>query len=195
MEQAEDSWMAGGSPFVWPKVLDAMAELTNIIIGSFKTNVEEELGPMGLSIPTVIHGRNFTTRTLSRNDWTRVPFQCEGGGFNIHVCLAPNRRHPTRRQRPGHALRPSAQCGSYFMRQGKGGGSHIVSPLHPPDAVPHRPGPSPRPSSAGSAPRRGGSRSRGGARAPCAIRPPPWGTAQRSWPRSRRGWCQAGRAA
>ena len=85
------------------EVLDAMAELTNMIIGSFKTAVEEKLGPMGLSIPTVIYGRNFTTRTLGRNDWTVVPFQCEGGAFSIHVCLAPNVKHPARPQRPGYA--------------------------------------------------------------------------------------------
>jgi chemotaxis protein CheX len=85
------------------EVLDAMAELTNMIIGSFKTNIEERLGPMGLSIPTVIYGRNFTTRSLSRNDWTLVPFECEEGGFNIHVCLAPNVDHATRRQRPGYS--------------------------------------------------------------------------------------------
>lgn len=69
-------------------VLDAVAELTNMIIGSFKTSLEEKLGPMGLSIPTVIFGRNFTTRAITKNEWILVPFLCEEDKFDIHVCLA-----------------------------------------------------------------------------------------------------------
>ena len=43
------------------EVLDAVAEITNMIIGNVKTAIEEDLGVLGLSIPTVIYGRNFTT--------------------------------------------------------------------------------------------------------------------------------------
>ena len=79
-------------------VLDAIAELTNMIIGNFKTAMEDRLGPMGLSIPTVIFGRNFTTRTLSRSDWTLIPFSSDQGNFDVHICVAPNdsasQRHP-----------------------------------------------------------------------------------------------------
>src|SRR5690242_19577030 len=39
------------------EVLDAVAELTNMIIGNVKPQLEEQLGPMGLSIPTVFYGR------------------------------------------------------------------------------------------------------------------------------------------
>ncbi len=85
-------------------VLDAMAELTNMIIGGFKNKVEEELGPMGLSIPTVIFGRNFTTRTASKNDWTLVPFRCGEECFDIHICLAPNKEKPSRHPRAGHTV-------------------------------------------------------------------------------------------
>ena len=62
---------------VTDEVLDAVAELTNMIIGNLKTALEEHLGPMGLSIPTVIHGRNFTSRTVGTQDWTIVPFRME----------------------------------------------------------------------------------------------------------------------
>ena len=41
------------------EVLDAMAELTNMVIGNVKTKLESQLGPLGLSIPTVVYGRNF----------------------------------------------------------------------------------------------------------------------------------------
>jgi len=75
------------------EVLDAMGELTNMIIGNFKTMVEEHLGPLCLSIPTVIYGRNFTSRSTGHNDWVVLPFQCQGEKIEIRVCLAPT---PTR---------------------------------------------------------------------------------------------------
>lgn len=81
-------------------VLDAIAELTNMIIGSFKTAMEEKVGTMGISIPTVIFGRNFTTRTLSTHEWTKIPFECCHGAFDIHICLAPNNQHSQRHPRP-----------------------------------------------------------------------------------------------
>ena len=37
-------------------VLDAMAEMANMIFGNVKTELEEQLGGLGLSIPTVIFG-------------------------------------------------------------------------------------------------------------------------------------------
>jgi chemotaxis protein CheX len=69
------------------EVLDAFGELTNMIIGNFKNDVEERMGPMGLSIPTVIFGRNFSTRSLGREDWTVVPFLCGGDLLNVKACL------------------------------------------------------------------------------------------------------------
>lgn len=69
-------------------VLDAMGEVTNMIIGNFKTFAENHLGPLCLSIPTVIHGRNFTSRSLGNNDWVVLPFECNGETIEIRVCLA-----------------------------------------------------------------------------------------------------------
>jgi chemotaxis protein CheX len=82
-------------------VLDAVAEVTNMIIGNVKTLIEEELGPMGLSIPTVIFGRNFTTLTIGTNDWTIVPFQCGDEKLEVNLCLAPARQEM--HVRPGFA--------------------------------------------------------------------------------------------
>src|ERR1035437_297909 len=55
-------------------VLDAVAELSNMIIGSVKTDLEHHLGPLGLSIPTVVFGRNFKTRNAGTNEWIQVRF-------------------------------------------------------------------------------------------------------------------------
>jgi len=69
------------------EVLDAIAELTNMIIGNVKTMIEEDLGPLGLSIPTVVFGRNFTTLTIGTTDWTIVPFVCGGERMEVNICL------------------------------------------------------------------------------------------------------------
>lgn len=74
-------------------VLDAVAEVTNMIIGNVKTGLEEHLGPMGLSIPTVIHGRNFSSRTVGTQDWTIVPCLLEGQLLEVQLCLAKNHEH------------------------------------------------------------------------------------------------------
>jgi chemotaxis protein CheX len=71
------------------EVLDAVGEVTNMIIGNFKTMAEERLGPLGLSIPTVIFGRNFTSRSIGRDAWIVLPFRCDGEEFEVRVCLAP----------------------------------------------------------------------------------------------------------
>jgi len=54
-------------------VLDAMGEVTNMIVGNFKLAMEDYLGPMGLSIPMVIFGHNFTARSVNNTDgrWFR----------------------------------------------------------------------------------------------------------------------------
>ena len=71
-------------------VLDSVAEVTNMIIGNVKTVLENRLGGMGLSTPTVIYGRNFQTRSSKNQEWTVVPFECEGERLCVQVCLAPN---------------------------------------------------------------------------------------------------------
>jgi hypothetical protein len=46
-----------------------MAELTNMIVGNVKTELECKLGPLGLSIPTVVYGRKVKTKTAGTTDW------------------------------------------------------------------------------------------------------------------------------
>jgi chemotaxis protein CheX len=70
-------------------VLDAVAELTNMIIGSVKTDVEQHLGPLGLSIPTVVFGRNFRTRNAGTTEWVSVRFPWEGEVLTVKLFLAP----------------------------------------------------------------------------------------------------------
>ena len=74
------------------EVLDAVAELTNMIIGSVKTDLEQHLGQLGLSIPTVVYGRNFRTKSAGTSEWTVVRFVWEGETLEVKLCLAPNDR-------------------------------------------------------------------------------------------------------
>ena len=49
------------------EVLDSVAEVANMIIGNVKNALEEKLGTMGMSIPTVVFGHNFMTRKSDRS--------------------------------------------------------------------------------------------------------------------------------
>jgi chemotaxis protein CheX len=71
-------------------VLDSVAEITNMIIGNVKTQLEEKLGPMGLSTPTIIYGRNFQTRGARNQEWTVVPFMLGEDRICVQICLVPN---------------------------------------------------------------------------------------------------------
>jgi chemotaxis protein CheX len=73
-------------------VLDAVAELTNMIVGNVKTELESELGALGLSIPTVIFGKNFKARSGGSPDWSVVRYDWGGEPIVIRVCLAPSER-------------------------------------------------------------------------------------------------------
>jgi chemotaxis protein CheX len=74
------------------EVLDAVAELTNMVIGNVKTDLEGQLGPLGLSIPTVVFGRNFRAKSAGPTEWIVVRFHWDGEPLVIKLCLAPNEK-------------------------------------------------------------------------------------------------------
>ncbi len=78
-------------PGVNEDVLDAMAEMANMIFGNVKTELEEQLGVLGLSIPTVIFGRNFATRSVGQQAWTIFPIKAGDDEMELKFCLMPNR--------------------------------------------------------------------------------------------------------
>jgi chemotaxis protein CheX len=77
------------APAVNEEVLDALAELTNIIVGSVKTDLEQHLGPLGLSIPTVVYGRNFKTRRAGNAEWVVLRFRWDDEPLIVKLCLEP----------------------------------------------------------------------------------------------------------
>lgn len=77
------------APAVNEEVLDAVGELANMVIGNFKTAAEAAVGPLGLSVPTVIYGRNFTSRSLGSNEWIVLPFECGENELEVRIWFAP----------------------------------------------------------------------------------------------------------
>jgi chemotaxis protein CheX len=70
------------------EVLDAVAEIANMIVGNVKNDVEEQVGAIGMGIPSVVYGRKFTTRNAGSN-WIVVPFACGGANMWVKFCLTP----------------------------------------------------------------------------------------------------------
>jgi chemotaxis protein CheX len=89
------------------EVLDAVAELTNMIIGGAKTTLEAELGPLGLSIPTVVYGRNFKTKSAIHVQWVVVRFRWGDEPFEVKLCLEPTGKPQAASQAPA-----SIACGA-----------------------------------------------------------------------------------
>ena len=84
------------------EVLDAIAEITNMIIGNVKNALEASMGELDMSIPTVVYGKNLTTRSMNDGEWMVVPFDCFGGRLEVKLCMVPNTGK--RAQRPALTL-------------------------------------------------------------------------------------------
>jgi CheY-specific phosphatase CheX len=58
-----------------------------MILGNFKETMESHTGPLSLSVPTVVYGKNFSTRTALQAPWVIVPFQLGDEVFQVRVCI------------------------------------------------------------------------------------------------------------
>ena len=68
-------------------VIDAVGEITNIVAGAAKSELEEY--ELSISLPNVITGRNHAIRFPSDVTPILVPFECEWGTMTLEVGLAP----------------------------------------------------------------------------------------------------------
>jgi len=84
------------------EVLDAIAEVSNMIIGNVKTFLEERLGSMVLSLPTVVFGRNYVTRSAGVLHWNVVPFRSGDEAIEVRFCLMPKSAQHHVLPRPEH---------------------------------------------------------------------------------------------
>lgn len=83
-------------------VLDALGEIANMIIGNIKASVEEQAGPMWLSVPTVVYGKNFVTHGVSKKPCSAVTFRCGNNDLVVRVFLTETRE----RTRAAHRQHP-----------------------------------------------------------------------------------------
>jgi chemotaxis protein CheX len=72
------------------EVLDAVAELTNMVVGNIKNTLESTLGSMAISIPSVIYGRNFHFRSLTGKVIASMAFRWNSEPLEVKVVLAPS---------------------------------------------------------------------------------------------------------
>lgn len=83
------------------EVLDAISEVANMIIGNVKATFEDSLGALVLSIPTVIFGRNYRTRSAGVTSWIVVPFKAGDEELQVRFFLMPTKGHaPVQPARP-----------------------------------------------------------------------------------------------
>ena len=92
--QVASALLMADYPALNEEVLDAMAELGNMIVGNVKTHFEQTLGPLDLSIPMVVFGHNYRTRSIGAPCWVVVPFETGGCPWEIRFCLMPSRTRP-----------------------------------------------------------------------------------------------------
>lgn len=83
------------NPVINEEVLDVVAEVTNMMVGNMKNGLEEITGPMAISVPTVIHGRNFQFRNAGGMHGVSLRFKGEDEEFEVRIALAPVSPRPT----------------------------------------------------------------------------------------------------
>jgi len=67
------------------EVRDALGELTNLVVGTFKSKLGTDKQPFKQSIPAVIDGNDFTTNHFDLKD--NKLFACNGGQHTLYVQL------------------------------------------------------------------------------------------------------------
>jgi len=86
-------------PVIDEEVLDVVAEVTNMMVGNIKNGLEPVTGPLAISVPTVIHGRNFQFRNACGLRGTSLAFSTEGERFEVRIALAPTSEQSAIRSR------------------------------------------------------------------------------------------------
>ena len=74
------------------QVLDALGEMTNMIVGGFKSLLETHTGRLQMGIPSVIYGKNIATRDSKANVSVTVGCAFPGGRLDLKIHLAATRR-------------------------------------------------------------------------------------------------------
>jgi len=73
------------------QVLDAVGEITNMIVGGFKNLLEAHVGRLQMSIPTVVHGKNISARNLKADVAVSLRCAYSNGEIQLKLGLAASR--------------------------------------------------------------------------------------------------------
>ena len=73
------------------QVLDALGEMTNMIVGGFKSLLETHTGRLQMGIPSVIYGKNIATRDSKANVKVTVGCAFPRARFELKIHLAAAR--------------------------------------------------------------------------------------------------------
>ncbi len=68
-------------------IADAVGELTNMISGQARKELEEIGKVFHAAIPSVITGKNHTIVHMSNGPKIAIPFKTDDGNFTIEVCI------------------------------------------------------------------------------------------------------------
>ena len=69
------------------EIADAVGELTNMISGQARRELEEDGRAFRAAIPSVITGRNHSITHYTNGPKIAIPFNTESGAFTIEVCF------------------------------------------------------------------------------------------------------------
>lgn len=70
------------------EIEDGAGELTNIIFGQAKIELNERGYGIKTAIPSVIAGKDHHVKSMTRGPRVVIPFQTDVGGFVVEVCLS-----------------------------------------------------------------------------------------------------------
>ena len=68
-------------------ILDAVGELTNMVSGASRTQLEKMGMAVYAAIPTVVHGQGHTITHILKSPSILIPFSTAAGPFFIDVCI------------------------------------------------------------------------------------------------------------
>lgn len=70
--------------------VDAVGEITNMIFGQIKTEMNKRGYALKLGIPSVVTGRGHFVSQFHRGKYMIIPFQLEGQLFQVHIAVYPS---------------------------------------------------------------------------------------------------------
>lgn len=71
---------------------DAVGEITNMIFGQIKTELNNRGHGLKLGIPSVVTGRGHFVSQFHRGQYMIVPFYLEGQLFQVHIAVYPSEK-------------------------------------------------------------------------------------------------------